>query len=97
MRWGMHKWFLAGMLASGVITVLLVLMAQSVAVSAVVVIAYLIVSAGLLHVYFRRRAGRSFGFRSRELRCKWPRDVSLRQRRTAEPVPRRAAMLLAID
>jgi hypothetical protein len=97
MRWGMHKWFLAGMFASGVITVLLALIVETVGAAAAMVVAYLVVSSFLLWLHFRRRGSSSIAWRSRELRCKWPHDATLRLRRTAQPPPRRSGVLVAID
>jgi membrane protein implicated in regulation of membrane protease activity len=95
MRWGMHLWFLSGMLLSGVITFLLFLMVLSIEAAVAVFIGYVVVSSLLLWCWFRRRGDRRLNWRSRELRCKWPTNPSLRFRRIAPP--RRAAVLLAID
>jgi O-antigen/teichoic acid export membrane protein len=95
MRWGMHKWFLGGMLLSGVISFLLFLMVESFGAAVGIFIGYVVVSSLLLWVWYRRRGDRRIVWRSRELRCKWSTSQSLRFRRIAPP--RRAAVLLAID
>ena len=97
MRWGMHKWFLLGMFASAAVTTLFAIMIESVGVSIAVVLLYLVVSSVLLFIYFRRRSVLCTSCRSRELRCKWAKDLSMRARRVAQPAPRRAAALLALD
>ena len=97
MRWGMHKWFLLGMFASAVITTLFAIMIESVGLSIAVVVLYLLVSSALLFLYFRRRHVMGTDFRSRELRCKWAKDLSMRARRAPQPAPRRTSALLALD
>jgi hypothetical protein len=97
MLWGAHKWFLAGMVVSGIITVLLALIVQSFGAAVAVIVAYVVVSSVVLYMFYRRRGDRSIAWRSRELRCKWPTDVSMRFHRVSPPVTRRAAMLLAMD
>jgi Na+-driven multidrug efflux pump len=91
----MHKWFLAGMLLAAAITVVLVLIVETVGAAAAVVVAYLAASSVLVWMYFRRRGDQHISWRSRELRCRWPTDATLR--RCAAPVPHRHAVLMAFD
>jgi hypothetical protein len=95
MRWGMHKWFLVGMFLAAVICGLLIVMVETMGAAVTVGVAYLLVSSFLLWIYFRRREDQRIIWCSRELRCKWPTDPTLRLRRAA-PVSRRA-VLVALD
>lgn len=93
MRWGMHNWFLAGMLASGIVVFLVVMLARSLQLSAWLLACYALMVVAFVGIRVRRRWGFGEMRRSRELRCRFPNDVRLRFRQARDKLRHHPAAL----
>jgi hypothetical protein len=85
----MHRWFLGGVAASGLVVAPIVGFAVAFKISALEMGIYLIVVMAAVNGWRRRRMARGRVCRSRELRCRFPTDPSARLRHVRNAMTRR--------